>query len=302
MFECSNLEQFMKECASLDFEKNVSLAEHSTIKVGGYADYVAYPKTESALCALVDYLNEEKIKYSVVGNGSNLIFDDEGYRGVVVITNQLKKIRKVRNTLYAECGVSLTALAVYAQKHGLSGLEFAYGIPGTIGGAVYMNAGAYGGEIKDVLQKSAYFDPSISKRCELYNAGHRFGYRESVYETNNNVILSAVFELKQRDPNEIKVEMDGYMAARKEKQPLDYPSAGSTFKRCEGHYTAQMIDRAGLKGFSVGGAQVSEKHAGFVINKGNATSKDIKDLISIIKQRVKEKFDVDIQEEVKYID
>ncbi|MBR5322820.1 MAG: UDP-N-acetylmuramate dehydrogenase [Clostridia bacterium] len=292
----------MKECASLDFEKNVSLAEHSTIKVGGYADYVAYPKTESALCALVDYLNEEKIKYSVVGNGSNLIFDDEGYRGVVVITNQLKKIRKVRNTLYAECGVSLTALAVYAQKHGLSGLEFAYGIPGTIGGAVYMNAGAYGGEIKDVLQKSAYFDPSISKRCELYNAGHRFGYRESVYETNNNVILSAVFELKQRDPNEIKVEMDGYMAARKEKQPLDYPSAGSTFKRCEGHYTAQMIDRAGLKGFSVGGAQVSEKHAGFVINKGNATSKDIKDLISIIKQRVKEKFDVDIQEEVKYID
>ena len=302
MFECSNLEQFMKECASLDFEKNVSLAEHSTIKVGGYADYVAYPKTESALCALVDYLNEEKIKYSVVGNGSNLIFDDEGYRGVVVITNQLKKIRKVRNTLYAECGVSLTALAVYAQKHGLSGLEFAYGIPGTIGGAVYMNAGAYGGEIKDVLQKSAYFDPSISKRCELYNAGHRFGYRESVYETNNNVILSAVFELKQRDPNEIKAEMDGYMAARKEKQPLDYPSAGSTFKRCEGHYTAQMIDRAGLKGFSVGGAQVSEKHAGFVINKGNATSKDIKDLISIIKQRVKEKFDVDIQEEVKYID
>ena len=302
MFECSNLEQFMKECASLDFEKNVSLAEHSTMKVGGNADYIAYPKSESALCALVDYLNDEGIKYTVVGNGSNLIFDDDGYRGVIVITTHLKKIRKTRNTLYAECGVSLTALAVYAQKHGLSGLEFAYGIPGTVGGAVYMNAGAYGGEIKDVLQKSAYFDVSISKRCELYNAGHKFGYRDSIYETNDNVILSAVFELKPKDPAEIKAEMDGYMAARKEKQPLDYPSAGSTFKRCEGHYTAQMIDELGLKGCSVGGAQVSEKHAGFVINKGNATSKDIKDLIKIIKQKVKEKYDLDIQEEVKYID
>ncbi len=302
MLECSNLEQFMKECASLDFEKNVSLAEHSTIKVGGNADYVAYPKSESALCALVDYLNDEGIKYAVVGNGSNLIFADEGYRGVIVITNHLKKIRKTRNTLYAECGVSLTALAVYAQKHGLSGLEFAYGIPGTVGGAVYMNAGAYGGEIKDVLQKSAYFDLSISKRCELYNAGHKFGYRDSIYESNNNVILSAVFELNQKEPAEIKAEMDGYMAARKEKQPLDYPSAGSTFKRCEGHYTAQMIDELGLKGFSVGGAQVSEKHAGFVINKGNATSKDIKELIKIIKQKIKEKYDIDIQEEVKYID
>lgn len=302
MFECANLERFMKECASLDFEKNVCLAEHSTMKVGGTADYMAFPKSESALCALIDYLNDEKIKYIVVGNGSNLIFADEGFRGVVVVTTHLKKIRKMRNCLYAECGVSLTALAVYAQKHGLSGLEFAYGIPGTVGGAVYMNAGAYGGEVKDVLQKSAYFDPEISKRCELYKAGHKFAYRDSVYETNNHVILSAVFELSAKDPGAIKEEMDGYMAARKAKQPLDYPSAGSTFKRCEGHYTAQMIDECGLKGFSVGGAQVSEKHAGFVINKENATAKDIKELTSIIKQRIKERFDVDISEEIKYID
>ena len=302
MFECSNLEQFMKECASLDFEKNVSLAEHCTMKVGGTADYVAYPKTESALCALIDYLNDENIKYTVIGNGSNLLFSDEGYRGVIVVTTHLKKIRKSRNTIYAEAGVSLTGLAVYAQKHGLSGLEFAYGIPGTVGGAVYMNAGAYGGEIKDVLVKSAYFDRSISKRCELYKAGHKFGYRKSVYEDNGHIILSAVFELTPKNPNEIKAEMDGYMAARKEKQPLEYPSAGSTFKRCEGHYTAQMIDQAGLKGYTVGGAQVSEKHAGFVINKDNATSKDIKELIKVIKGKLKEKFDVDIQEEIKFID
>ncbi|MBQ6702537.1 MAG: UDP-N-acetylmuramate dehydrogenase [Clostridia bacterium] len=302
MFECSNLEQFMKECASLDYEKGIRLAEHSTFKIGGIADYIAYPKTESALCALVDYLNDEGIKYTVVGNGSNLLFADEGYRGVIVVTTHLKKIRKTRNTLYAECGVSLTALAVYAQKHGLSGLEFAYGIPGTVGGAVYMNAGAYGGEIKDVLLKSAYFDQETSKRFELYNPGHKFGYRKSIYADNSHVILSAVFELKPKDPAEIKAEMDGFMAARKEKQPLDYPSAGSTFKRCEGHYTAQMIDQAGLKGFTVGGAQVSEKHAGFVINKGNATARDVKELICVIKAKLKEKFDVDIQEEVKFID
>ncbi len=302
MSVCSNLEQFMKECASLDYEKDVKLSEHSTFKIGGPADYVAYPKSESALCALIDYLNEEKIKYIVVGKGSNILFADDGYRGVIVVTTHLKKIRKSRNTLYAECGVPLSNLAVYAQKNGLTGLEFAYGIPGTVGGAVYMNAGAYGGEIKDILQKSAYFDCEISKRCELYNAGHKFGYRTSVYNSNDHVILSAVFELKPDDPEEIKKRMDGFMAARKEKQPLEYPSAGSTFKRCEGHYTAQMIDEAGLKGFSVGGAQVSEKHAGFVINKDNATAKDVKELVCVIKSKIKEKFDVDIQEEIKYID
>ncbi len=302
MSDYRNLEQFMKECASLEFEKNANLSEHSTLKIGGTADYIAYPKSESALCAIVDYLKEEGIKFCVVGNGSNLLFSDEGYRGVIVVTTRLKKIRKTRNTIYAECGVSLTALAVYAYKHGLSGLEFAYGIPGTVGGAVYMNAGAYDGEIKDILQKSAYFDPKISKRCELYNAGHKFGYRKSVFNSNNNVILSAVFELKPKNPEEIKEKMDGFMAARKEKQPLEYPSAGSTFKRCEGHYTAQMIDEAGLKGYSVGGAMVSPKHAGFVINTGNATAKDVKELCGIIKKAIKEKFDVDIQEEVKFID
>ena len=302
MSKLSNLEMFMKECASLDFEKDAKLACHSTFKVGGTADYIAYPKSESALCALVDYLNDEEIKYIVVGNGSNLLFADEGYRGVVIITTHLKKIRKSRNTIYAECGVSFTSLALYAQKHGLSGLEFAYGIPGSVGGAVYMNAGAYDGEVKDVLQKSSYFDAKLSKRCDLYNAGHKFAHRTSVYNSNDNVILSAVFELTPKDPDEIKQKMDGFMAARREKQPLEYPSAGSTFKRCEGYYTSKMIDEAGLKGRSVGGAMVSEKHAGFVINTGNATADDIKKLICIIKEELKKKFNVDIKEEIKYID
>ena len=302
MIEYSNLEQFLDECASLDYEKNAVLADHSTFKIGGKADYIAYPKSESALCALIDYLNEEKIKYAVVGNGSNILFSDDGFNGVIVVTTRLKKIRKMRNTIYAECGVSFTALAVYAYKHGLSGLEFAYGIPGTVGGAVYMNAGAYDGEVKDVLQKSAYFDTELSKRCELYNAGHKFGYRTSIFNSNTNIILSAVFELREKDPAEIKEKMDGFMQARKEKQPLDFPSAGSTFKRCEGHYTAKMIDEAGLKGFSVGGAMVSPKHAGFVINTGDAKASDVKELVSVIKTKIKDKFEVDIQEEIKYID
>ncbi len=297
-----NLERFMKECASLEFEKNAPLYEHSTFKIGGNADYIAFPKSESAFCALVDYLNDEKIKYCVVGNGSNLLFSDDGYRGVVIVTTKLNKIRKTRNTIYAECGVLLTSLSLYACKNGLSGLEFAYGIPGTVGGALYMNAGAYGGEISDVLQKSAYFDKNLSKRCELYKAGHKFGYRTSVYQENNNVILSCFFELKPGNPDEIRKKMDEYMSARKAKQPLEYASAGSTFKRCEGRFTAQMIDEAGLKGASVGEAMISTKHAGFIVNTGSATSKDVKELIGIVKAKLKEKFDVDIQEEVRFID
>jgi len=302
MSDYINLENFLKACASLDYEKNVKLADYSSFKVGGAADYAAFPKSESALCALIDYLNDGGYKYIVIGNGSNVLFSDDGYRGIVVFTRYLKRIRKYRNSIYAECGVSLSNLAVYAQKHGLSGLEFAYGIPGSVGGAVYMNAGAYDGEIKDVLQKSSYFDSQTSKRYDLYNPGHKFGYRTSVFNSNNNVILSAVFELKPKDAEMIREKMESFMAARKLKQPLEYPSAGSTFKRCEGHYTAQMIDEAGLKGYRVGGAQVSEKHAGFVINTGNATAEDIKSLIAVIKERIYEKFGVNIQEEVRIID
>lgn len=302
MYDSTNLEIFLNECASLFYEKGVNLSEHCTFKVGGPCDYAVFPKSESALCAVVDYCNSMDIKYTVIGNGSNVLFSDDGYRGVVIFTTYLKKIRKIRNTLHAECGVSFTALAKYAQTHGLTGLEFAYGIPGTVGGAVFMNAGAYDGEVKNVLQKSSYFDLVEAKRFELYNPGHKFGYRTSIYQTNSNVILSADFELRPGNVDEIKAKMDGFMAARKEKQPLEYPSAGSTFKRAEGHFTAKMIDEAGLKGFSVGGACVSEKHAGFVINKGNATSKDIKELIQIIKAKIAETHRVNIEEEVRYID
>lgn len=298
----SNLEKFLYECASLKYEKNAPLCDHSTFKVGGCADYLVMPESETAFCALIDYLNEEKIKYEVIGNGSNVLFSDEGYRGVIVLTTKLKRIKLIRNTIHAECGVSLTHLAVYAQKNGLTGLEFLYGIPGSVGGGVFMNAGAYGGEIKDSLVKSVYFDTKLMKRCELYNAGHRFAYRSSIFCEGQNVILSAVFELKKGDPDEIQEKMNGYMNARKEKQPLEYPSAGSTFKRYPGYYTAQLIDDAGLKGYTVGGAQVSEKHAGFVINRGGATSSDIKQLICDIKKAIFDRHGINIEEEIRYID
>lgn len=298
----SNLDNFLSECASLTYDKNVPLCNYSTFKVGGCADYLVMPESETAFCALIDYLTDEKIKYDVIGNGSNVLFSDEGYRGVIVLTKKLKRIKVNRNTIHAECGVSLTQLALYAQKNGLTGLEFLYGIPGSVGGGVFMNAGAYGGEIKDSLVKSVYFDTKLMKRCELYNAGHKFGYRTSVFNGSNNVILSAVFELKKGNPDEISEKMNGFMKARKEKQPLEYPSAGSTFKRYTGFYTAKLIDEAGLKGYTVGGAQVSEKHAGFVINRGDATSADIKQIICDIKKAIYDMHGINIEEEIRYID
>lgn len=296
------LETFLKECAGINYEKNGGISRHTTFRIGGNADYIVYPETESAFCTLTDYLENEKIKYCVIGNGSNVLFSDEGYRGVVIITSALKKIRVSGNIISAGCGANFTKLANYAYEYGLTGLEFAYGIPGSVGGAVYMNAGAYDGEVADILLKSTYFNPSTGEKGILYKKAHDFSYRHSVYTQNNNIILSASFELKQGNKEEIKAKMDDFMSRRKEKQPLEYPSAGSTFKRYPGFYTAKLIDEAGLKGYSVGGAQVSEKHAGFVINKGGATSDDVKKLIKIIKQKLFEKNGIDIEEEIKIID
>ena len=298
----TDTERFFEECANIEYEKDVDLSLRSSFRIGGKAKYGVWPKSESAFCAVIDYLTEEKIKFTVLGNGTNVLFSDEGYDGVVVFTTSLKKIRCSRNTIYAEAGASFTNLAAFARNSGLSGLEFAYGIPGTVGGAVYMNAGAYDGEVSKILQKSAYFDPVLSKRGELYNRSHEFGYRESAYMKNGCVILSASFELVPGDVDEINTKMEGFLAARREKQPLEYPSAGSAFKRYPGYFTAKLIDEAGLKGLTVGGAQVSLKHAGFIINKGGATSSDVKTLIKRIQDVIFEKNGIRIEREVRYID
>ena len=299
MFE---IEDFLENCANLEYEKDADLSKRSTFRIGGKAKYALYPQTGSALCAAADYLKNVGYRYEIIGNGSNVLFSDGGYDGALIFTTSLKRIKRINDTVYAECGAPFSSVALFAQKCGLSGLEFAYGIPGTVGGAVYMNAGAYGGEVADVLQKSSYFDPETSERGYIYKRSHGFGYRESSYMKSGRIILSATFELRRGDTDAIRETMDCNMAKRKEKQPLEYPSAGSAFKRYPGYFTAKLIDEAGLKGFSVGGAQVSEKHAGFIVNKGGATSSDVKKLIELIQKTIYEKNGIMIEREVRYID
>lgn len=287
----------------LVYSENEPLAPLSTFKIGGSADYVIYPFTCEGLIAAVQAANECEVRFDVFGNGSNLLFADEGYRGAAIFTTKMNKVRREGNLLIADAGASLTGLAVHALRAGLTGLEFAYGIPGSVGGAVFMNAGAYDGEIASVVTASSYWTPDIPSNeiAELVGDAQGFGYRTSAYQGSDKLILSATFALKEGDPVEIKAKMDDLMSRRKSKQPLEYPSAGSTFKRYPGYFTAQLIDEAGLKGLTVGGAQVSEKHAGFVINRGGATAKDVLELIERIRSAIYEKNGIHICPEVQII-
>jgi UDP-N-acetylenolpyruvoylglucosamine reductase len=286
-----------------DYCKDKKLSELCSFRVGGIADYVVYPKSVEVLILLIDRLKEKNIKYCLLGNASNVLFSDNGFNGVVIFTSKLDSILVKGSTLNVECGVSLTHAAVIAQRNGLGGLEFAYGIPGTIGGAVYMNAGAYGGEMKDVVESSTYYTTDHKIIDRLMGVQHDFDYRESFYSKHeNHVILSANLQLTYDDPENIKKKMDGFMSGRVEKQPLQYPSAGSVFKRYPGYYTGKLIEDAGLKGLTIGGAQVSEKHAGFIINRGGATAEDILKLIDIIKEKIYELNDIKIECEIKYIE
>ena len=220
----------------------------------------------------------------------------------MISTARLRCIRVEGNTLYAGAGASLNACANAACEAGLTGMEFAFGIPGSVGGAVFMNAGAYGGEICQILTESICYDGKDGTVKTLLADEHHFGYRHSVYRDHpDRIVLSASFALQPGDKTAIRAMMDDLMSRRMSKQPLEYPSAGSAFKRCEGRFTAQMIDEAGLKGFSIGGAQVSEKHAGFIINRGGATSADVRGLIAHIQRELKKRFEVDICPEIVYV-
>ena len=285
----------------LDMEHDSPLSRWCTFRIGGPAKIALWPLDAGALTELLSAAAAGGTRYTVCGCGSNILFSDEGFDGAVIFTTRLKDVAVTGNTVSAGCGAPLTSIAIEARKAGLSGLEFAYGIPGSLGGAVYMNAGAYGGEMKDVVAESEYYDPESGKTGTLRGGEHRFGYRESVYMGSGLAILGAVLSLAPGDPDEIQRKMEANMTARREKQPLEYPSAGSAFKRAPGHYTAAMIDEAGLKGFSVGGAQVSEKHAGFIINRGGATAGDVKKLIETIRTEISRRFGVDIEPEIRYV-
>ncbi len=240
------------------------------------------------------------MKYFVFGNGSNILFTDDFHDGAYINLSKLSALSNGENVITAQAGVRLSSLCSYAASLALAGLETLSGIPGTVGGAVYMNAGAYGGEIKDTLIKSVYLSESGEIK-ELSAREHDFGYRKSVFMGNGGMVLSSSFLLKDGNKDEIKAVTAELLKKRNDKQPLNYPSAGSTFKRPEGYFAGKLIEDCGLKGFSVGDAQVSEKHCGFVINRGNASASDIIKLIEHIRKTVFEKFKVELNTEVKIV-
>lgn len=283
----------------LEFEKDVPLSVHSSMKTGGMARIAAFPTDTAVFSGMLMSFEEERIKYSVVGNASNILFSDDGYDDrVIIFTGKMKKWSINDNTVAAECGTSLTSLALNVSKAGLRGLEFAYGIPATVGGAVYMNAGAYGGQISDVVVETKYFDPDKCEVLVLRGDEHDFGYRHSFFHGTNKIILETKMTLEHGDSIEAVKLCEENMQKRKAKQPLSFPSCGSAFKRPEGHFAGALVEQSGLKGFTVGGAQVSEMHAGFVINAGGATTEDVVTLMSKVKEIVHGKFGVYLEPEI----
>ncbi len=279
------------------------MSAHTTFKIGGRAKYALFPLDTEAFVGAIRALNNGGVRFMTVGNGSNLLFADEGFDGVVVITTQMKGIKVDGNKVYAEAGAPLTKTAIAARDAALTGIEFAYGIPGSVGGAIYMNAGAYNGDISQVLASCRAYDTVENKIVTFDNADCDFSYRNSVFEKSGARyhVIDAVFTLADGEKNVISAKMDELLTRRRDKQPLEYPSAGSAFKRLDGYFTAKLIDEAGLKGFSVGGAQVSTKHSGFIINTGDASAKDVRELIAHVKRVIFEKHGLSIEEEIRII-
>lgn len=271
-------------------EKDAPLKDRTTFKIGGNCDLLIHMNGEECFLKLVPLAEKLGVPYYIFGKGSNLIVDSEGISGVVFLSGKgFSEITEGNGgTLVCRAGTPLVSICNFALEHGLTGLEFAYGIPGTLGGAVFMNAGAYGGEMKDVVTSVRAMDRNGSVR-EYSAAELDFAYRHSRFSESGEIILSAEISMQKGDKSQIKAKMDELMEKRRSKQPLEYPSAGSTFKRPEGNYAAALIEQCGLKGVHVGDAEVSEKHSGFIVNKGNASFSDLMELIRIVKETVKEK-------------
>lgn len=275
------------------------MSRHTTFRVGGPADFFVTPKTKEDVRDVIRVCKEVGMPYYIIGNGSNLLVSDAGYRGVIIqIYKEMNEVKVEGDLVKAQAGALLSGIAAKALGAELSGFEFASGIPGTIGGACVMNAGAYGGEMKDVLESVTVLTGE-GKIIELGRNELELGYRTSVIAKKGYIVLGAVLKLERGDGEKIKTYMDELKEKRVTKQPLEYPSAGSTFKRPEGYFAGKLIEDAGLRGFQVGGAQVSEKHCGFVINRNHATAADIMELMRQVQIRVKENSGVDLEPEVK---
>ena len=293
--------RFIKEICEkhgASYTENELLAPYTSFKIGGTCPIMAKPDGSACLCELIKALNREKAPFRVMGRGSNLLISDKGVDvPVILISSDMGGISFDGEQIVCGAGAALTAVCNAALEHSLTGLEFAYGIPGSVGGALYMNAGAYGGEMRDVVQSCTYIDESGELHI-LPASQMDLSYRHSFFSGKPFIITEITLSLRQGDKGQIQAKMHDLMQKRREKQPLDYPSAGSTFKRPEGDFAGRLIEAAGLRGFTVGGAAVSEKHCGFVINKGGATFDDVKKLIEIIKQRVKDTSGKDLSCEV----
>lgn len=277
------------------------LSRITTFKIGGPAAYVVTPSNIEELRKIIEVCQDNGLRMLVLGKGSNILASDEGFRGVIVRLDFNFNNVKINGTLVeAESGITLSALSKKLAEKGLGGLEFASGIPGTLGGAIYMNAGAYGGEMKDVLQEITVVD--LAGHIRRLDANELdLGYRSSILQRKSWIVVKAVLKLEERDPALIKARMQELKEQRNSKQPVEMPSAGSVFKRPEGYFAGTLIDQAGLKGFSIGGAMVSPKHAGFIVNTGGATCKEVIQLIRYIQKTIKEKDGVDLVPEIRYL-
>lgn len=286
-------------------EENICLQEpmagHTTFRIGGPADCFLQPENEEQLIQVQRYLSKMGIPFFVLGNGSNLLVSDGGYRGVIIqIGRKMSRIEVEGCIIKAQAGAPLAQVAKTAMEYGLTGLEFASGIPGTVGGGVVMNAGAYDGELSRVVVRVNAVN-SEGESMELDNETMEFGYRTSAVKNSSLTVTEVIFGLEKGDREQIRTKMDDFAARRREKQPLEYPSAGSTFKRPEGYFAGKLIMEAGLRGYQCGGARVSDKHCGFVINTGGATAEDVRDVIHEVQEQVKDKFHVTLETEVIFL-
>ena len=277
------------------------MSKHTTFKIGGNADVFVKVRNEEQILKIVKFCNENNIPMNIVGNGSNLLVRDNGIRGIVakMCMNSYHFIDEC--TVNVEAGMLNAKLARILMENELTGFEFASGIPGTIGGAIRMNAGAYGGEIKDIVVSSMYLDLDDGKKKVIDNEGHCFEYRNSIFSKKNGIILETVLRLKKGEKEKIEAKMAEISESRKEKQPIDKPSAGSSFKRGSDFVTAKLIDEAGLKGMSIGGAEISNKHAGFIVNNGNATADDVLELTKLVQEKIWEKYGKKVELEIEVL-
>lgn len=284
----------------IQFKRSVNLSDLTTFKIGGCADIVIYPDSVEKTARLIEFFYENKIKYFTMGNGSNLLFSDQPYSTPIIKTDLLLKKERQGNVFTFGSGLKMVSAANFAAAEGYSGMEFAHGIPGTIGGAVYMNAGAYDGAMEQIVISTTYIN-ECGEICKVEGGQHTFSYRHSCFSEKNNVIVESSMQLTVGDTQEIKAKMADLMQRRRDKQPLNLPSAGSTFKRPEGAFAGKLIDDCGLRGYQLGGAAVSDKHCGFIVNQNNASFNDVIELINYVQKTVQEKTGYFLETEVEII-